>query len=86
MSAVIRSNCRRALVQQPIFTPSTGAFAAKQRRANRPIIAALRQAATNLKKRNQWPSGAHPAAPAFRDSACRACAAARACTQEAPRR
>ncbi|WP_239007729.1 hypothetical protein [Burkholderia anthina] len=74
-------------MQQPIFTPSTGAFAAKQRRANRPIVAALRQAATNLKKRKQqWPSGAHPAAPAFRDSACRACAAARACTQEAPRR
>ncbi|WP_396330281.1 hypothetical protein [Burkholderia anthina] len=74
-------------MQQPIFTPSTGAFAAQQPApADRPIIAALRQAATNLKKLKQWPSGAHPAALAFRDSACRACAAARACTQEAPRR
>ncbi|WP_260428138.1 hypothetical protein [Burkholderia sp. Bp8984] len=54
--------------------------------AHRPMIAALRQAATNLKKLEQWPSGAHPAAPAFRDSARRARAAARARTQEARRR
>ncbi|EPZ87077.1 hypothetical protein A8F26_06780 [Burkholderia cenocepacia] len=84
----IDSNCRRALVQQPIITPPTGAFAATQQRAtaNRPIIADLRQAATNLKKFKQEPSGAHPAAPAFRGSARRACAAGRACTQEAARR
>ncbi|WP_321927106.1 hypothetical protein [Burkholderia sp. BCC1998] len=74
-------------MQQPIITPSNGAFAAAQRLpAHRPMIAALRQAATNLKKLEQWPSGAHPAAPAFRDSARRARAAARACTQEARRR
>ncbi|WP_244099920.1 hypothetical protein [Burkholderia anthina] len=84
--AAIHSNCKRALVQQPIITPSSGAFATQRNQADRPVIAALRQAATNLKKLEQWPSGAHPAAPAFRDSACRACAAARACTQEAPRR
>ncbi|MGU2415782.1 hypothetical protein [Burkholderia cenocepacia] len=84
----IDSNCRRALVQQPIITPPTGAFAATQQRAtaNRPIIADLRQAATNLKKFKQELSGAHPAAPAFRGSARRACAAGRACRQEAARR
>jgi len=48
----IHSNCRRALVQQPIITPPTGAFAATRPRAtaNRPIIADLRQAATNFEK------------------------------------
>ncbi|HDR9588808.1 TPA: hypothetical protein QDC22_007058 [Burkholderia stabilis] len=84
----IHSNCKRALVQQPIITPPTGAFAATPQRvtANRPIIADLRQAATNLKKFKQEPSGARPAAPAFRDSARRACAAGQACKQGALRR
>ncbi|RQZ65271.1 hypothetical protein DIE08_22605 [Burkholderia sp. Bp9004] len=87
VSAAIHSNCGRARVQQPIITPSNGEFAATQYPpVHRPIIAALQQAATNLKKLKQGPTGAHPAAPAFRDSACRACAAARACMQEARRR
>ncbi|MDN7904729.1 hypothetical protein QZM18_11435 [Burkholderia diffusa] len=74
-------------MQQPIITPSIGDFAATQYPpVHCPIIAALQQAATNLKKLEQGPTGAHPAAPAFRDSARRACAAARACMQEARRR
>jgi len=75
-------------VQQPIITLPTGTFAATQQReaANRPIIADLRQAATNLKKFKQGPSGAHPAAPAFRGPARRASAAGHAGRQEAQRR
>ncbi|RBJ70701.1 hypothetical protein C3L29_036415, partial [Pseudomonas sp. MWU12-2534b] len=84
----IHSNCKRALVQQPIITPPAGSFAATHQRetANRPIIADLRQAATNLKNFKQGPSGAHPAAPAFRGSARRSRAAGHAGRQEAQRR